>query len=123
MAAKRGISWKPILVLLLAVFLLEGGVWIFTPNIANMLGMAWQGGLPDHIMYAGMRYDQPTACLSQAQIDQNSLIQVGQVPTLFGDPLPLFVIKSQHNGKGPDKETYLQTVAGCYVGYQLHAGP
>jgi hypothetical protein len=119
MKAKRRLPWKLIVGILILCFCLEEGIVLFTPKIANYFGMAWSGGLPDHINYAGKSYTQPTVCLAQAQVKQLALTQVGSIPTLFGTSHPLLLPSAQLHSNNTVTAVYVETEAGCYVDYGL----
>ncbi len=119
MKTKRRLPWKLIIVILILCFCLEEGIVLFTPKIANYFGMAWSGGLPDHISYAGNSYTQPTVCLAESQVKQLALTQVGSIPTLFGDSHPLLLPSAQLHSKSTVMDVYVETEAGCYVDYGL----
>jgi hypothetical protein len=119
MENKRRLPWKLIVTILILCFCLEEGIVFFTPKIANYFGMAWSGGLPDHISYAGKTYTQPSVCLAEAQIKQLTLTQVGSIPTLFGSPHPLLVPGDQVHSTSIATAVYVETEAGCYVDYGL----
>ena len=119
MKAKRRPLWKFIVGIFILCFCLEGSAIIFTPKIANYFGIAWPGGLPDHISYAGKMYTHPTACLPDSQAKQNALTQVGSLPTLFGTAHPLLLTSVQLHSKDPATELYVETETGCYIHYEL----
>lgn len=116
MKARRRSVWKLIVGLLIICFLLEEGLWFFTPKIANYFGMAWPGGLPDHINYSGHAYTNPSSCLPEEQAKQLNLVQVGTLPTLFGAAHPLLVPQAQSHSSAAG--IYVQSEIGCYVLYK-----
>jgi hypothetical protein len=119
MKTKHRLPWKLIVIILILCFCLEEGMVLFTPKIANYFGMAWSGGLPDHINYAGKTYTRPSACLAQAQVKQLMLTQVGSISTLFGSPHPLLLPEDQAHTTSTVTTVYVETETGCYVDYGL----
>jgi len=122
MKTKRRLPWKLIMVILILCFCLEEGIVLFTPKIANYFGMAWPGGLPDHISYAGNSYTRPSVCLAESQVKQLALTQVGSIPTLFSDSHPLLLSSAQMHSKSTVTDVYVETETGCYVDYGLQQG-
>jgi hypothetical protein len=119
MKTKRRLPWALIVGILILCFCLEEGIVLFTPKIANYFGMAWSGGLPDHISYAGKSYTKPTVCLAESQVQQLALTQVGSLPTLFGASRPLLLPGAQLHSNSTATKVYVETEAGCYVDYEL----
>lgn len=119
MKTKRRPPWKLIVGILILCFCLEEGIVLSTPKIANYFGMAWSGGLPDHVSYAGKTYTQPSVCLAEDQIKQLALTQVDSIPSLFGTARPLLLPGAQIHSKNTATTAYIETEAGCYVDYEL----
>ncbi|MBN3949553.1 MAG: hypothetical protein HWQ38_25060 [Nostoc sp. NMS7] len=115
---------------------------VFLPWSFNFFGYALpgKGGLPCPVSYGHRVYIASNKCIGVFSygiqlpcrteldlIDKKSwpLTQVGQIPTLLGEPYPLFLdapsIKQikQWTPTG----VFVRTGSNCYIGYNLSGGP
>ena len=120
-------------VVALAAFLLWG---VTRPATANYFGYALAGpnGLPDHITYDGLRYDNLSAKggrLTQADLQAKQtwpLKQVGTIPTLFGASHAIYALANDPAAAGVTAgytplNLYVSTNDGAYCLYERGGGP
>ena len=120
-------------VVVLAAFLLWGAT---QPATANHFGYALSGpnGLPDHITYGGLRYDNLSVAgkqLTQADLQAEGiwpLKQVGTIPTLFGASHAIEALANDPAAVGMTAgytplDLYVATNGGAYCLYERGGGP
>lgn len=113
---------------------------------ANQFGYALAGpnGLPDHITYGGLRYDNLSRCggasscqagggkrWTQAELEASNLwplVQVATIPTLFGDSHAVYTLVNDPGrvGAGADYtplNLYVSANDGTYCLYERGGGP
>ncbi len=105
----RGISARAVAIALAVVALAAFLLWGATqPWAADHFGYALSGpnGLPDHITYGGLRYDNLTGAahrLTQAKLLSENvwpLKQVGTIPTLFGASHAIYALANDPGAIG-----------------------
>jgi hypothetical protein len=137
MTRRTRIIGNVILITAACVAVIGGSLWLaFRPEVADHFGYALplDNRLPARISYRGRHYwdvwpcggssscasSAPT-CISKRALmnrDPRRLVQVGSIPTLFGEAHPLLGLP------GPGAAVLLfASVHSCYVTYSLSGGP
>ena len=117
-------------------------VLLFQKRSFNFFGVALpgKGGLLCQISYGHRVYTASNKCSGvftegiqlscwtpKDLIDRKSwpLTQVGQIPTLLGEPYPLFLDAPaiKHIKQWTPTGIFVRTGSNCYIGYNLSGGP